>query len=199
MIRDLNYLIQFAVNKGSSADLFNRLPFKNGNTYKYQDPEVKSFSSALTWMKRRGVTDWYDLTSNPAEVINLIKILEQGGRGNTEKLTTTYKILNANGILPLKYLPIESQPTRLKTKNVTYLQDQTKQQKTENFTVGGKNYSLRITPKGFQVSYMSNNKYFENYPDAVFFIKSDGFTKKGLMKPITMFQPVTKNLSQAIY
>lgn len=199
MIRDLNYLIQFAVNKGSSADLFQRLPFKNGNTYKYQDPEVKSFGSALSWMKKRGVTDWYDLTTNPSEVINLIKILEQGGRGNTEKLTTTYKILNASGILPLKYLPIEGQPTKLKTKNVTYLQDQTKQQKTENFTVGGKNYSLKLSPKGFEVSNFTNRRYFDNYQDAVFFIKSDGFTKKGLMKPITMFQPVIKNLSQAIY
>jgi len=199
MIRDLNYIIQFAVSKGSSADLFNRLPFKIGNSFKYKDPDVNNFSSALRWLQRRGVTDWFDLTTSPPEVLNFIKILQQGGSGMSEKLKTTYKILVANGILPLRYIPLEGQPTQLKTKNIAYLQTPITQIKTENFTVGGKNYTLKLTPKGFEVSYMSNRKYFENYPDAVFFIKSDGFTKKGLGKPISMFKPVIKNLSQAIY
>jgi hypothetical protein len=196
-LRDLNLAISIAVQKGSSID-YRIFPMGDAGGFKYLNPTVNNWNNAIEWLKKRGVTDLFDITTDPKSLNYIIQSLQSPGvKGN--KLKPIYDQLVKNGVLPLRYKPIYSQPTDQKLNNVVYL-PKSNQVFTETFFVPGQRpYTIKRNAQNYQVTSGENKKTFGSITEAQNFIKFGGFSRKYGPQTERTFSTPIKNLSQAIY
>lgn len=196
-LRDLNLAISIAVQKGSSID-YRLYPMSNEGNFKYTNPSVNSWNSAVEWLKKRGMTDLFDITSDPKSLNYIIQSLQSPGSKGS-KLKPIYEQLVKSGVLPLRYKPMYNQPTEQKLKNVVYL-PKSNQVFTETVIIPGQRpYTIKRNASNYEVTSGTNKKTLASITEAQNFIKQGGFSRKYGPQTERSFGIPIKNLSQAIY